>query len=485
MEFGLAQGLSVNGQFDQKINDLRYREQEDRRSKAEAEAKAKLFADDLQYNSSGNEFDSKLVKEYAVNSLKKIGEYQRQNPDLLYNPEKLIVFNQMKRDLKDNEHSRRMVASDTAYRDYLKDMSEVAKNPNQYDTDAYQGVQGQWQNYLKYGNQDGEEAAKAQGKKAFLYSKPQDFVDLNEIHRKSADSFNPNQIQYINNGRDRAYNLTVNPKDIRNEAITLYNAHKRQYDVQYGKQGINPIDGIVASMKPYIKNEYYIGEKNRLADEMALAAYKQRLKDASDSRAAGSNVDPYKAVVIDSNYQKADPEDLAKTFGTNVPYYYRDNSGKLVNGQGDDFHYDGDIFDKEYKKDAKGNVLPYKKDGIKTTPGFVYKGLDWGRDQGFLKKSYGVFGDLEVKPEFKDRVEIVETPPNSKGETEKIVKLKAYNNVNANSPDYAGKFNSRVATTKQRNEIGIDDNFLDQMIYQDRNGNQFIKDLEGNPIPYK
>lgn len=481
MEFGLANGLAQSGQYDQKINDLRYHEQEDRRAKAEAEAKAKMFADDVSYQNAMNEHDAPIVRNIMSKATVDLGKWKRDNPDWSYNPEKRAIYKSKLNYFKDNPELHRGMASDDGFRKLNADLAEVAKNPNQHDTEAYLDIQNrQRQNYLLYGNQDGEEAAKTQGKKSFVYIKPQDFVDLNEIHRKSADSFNPNKIEYINNGRDGAYNLTVDPRDIHNEAVTLYNAHKRQYDVQYGKQGIDPIKGIEASMNPYIKNEYHIGEKNRLADEMALASYKQRLKDASDAKASGSNVDPYKAVVIDSNYQKADPEDLAKTYGTNVPYYYRDAGGKLVKGQGDDFHYDGDIFDANYRKDGK-----YKKDGIKTTPGFVYKGLDWGSDQGFLKKPYGIFGDLEVKPEFKDRVEIVETPPNSKGETEKIVKIKAHNNVNANSPDYAGKFNSRVATTKQRNEIGIDDNFLDQTIYQDKVGNKFIKDQSGNPIPYK
>lgn len=485
MEFGGINGLAVSGQYDQRINDLRVHEQEDARAKQIAENRAKMFADDLDYKNASNEYDAPLIKRFATDQIKKIGEYYRQNPDVMYNPEKLAALNVMKRELKDNNSLNRGLASDSAYRDYLKDLGEVAKNPGAHDAEAYQDIQRQWRNYTQFGNQDGEEAAKTQGAKSFLYTKPKDFVDLNEVHRKSGDSMNPNSIEYLNNGRDGAYRTFVADKDLTNEAALLYQQNKRQYDVQFTNKGIEPIGAIRSALIPYIKGEYHIGDKNRLGEEMALAAYKQHLKDAGDKAAAGFQVNPYRAVVMDKDYTKADPEDLAKTFGTNVPYFYYNADGKLAKGQGDDFHYDGDIFDKDFKKNAAGKVIPYQKTGVKTTPGFVYKTLDWGGENNFLKKAYGVFGDYEVKPEYKDKVEIIETPPDKSGKSEKVLKVKAFNNVNANSPDYEGKFNSRIATTKQRNEIGISGDMLEQTIYEDQAGNRFLKDASGNTIPYR
>lgn len=479
-DIGLISGLSQNLGYDQRINDLRTREQLDRQAREEAIARAKLYADDNKYNNAMNAFDNAKVKEYATGVLKNISRYTRENPDWEWNNEKRAVVSQMRDSLKNNEHLIRGMSVDNQKAELLKDMQEAAKNPQFHDIEALQNEYKKFDNYEKTGHFEGKVG---EGIVPPTYMKPRPFEDLNEVYRKEASPLQADKYMTVKNGRDGAYRTYVSDEALRPVAEAIYNNHKRQHDVYYTQKGIDPIKAIMESLRPYVKTDFHIGEKNRLGEQMALEDYKAKLKAAYAAKERGQQVDPYNDVIIKSNYAQPNPEDLAYVFGTAVPHYYKDANGKLIKNQGDDFHYNGDIFDKEYKTDDKGNVLPYRKSGIKTMPGFFYKDLEWGDDNGFLKKSHGLFGDLEVKPEFKDQVKIVTTPPDKDGKSQKVLAVNAFREVNANSPEYRGKFNKLFATSKQRDELGLEGEGED--IYKDDNGNLFVKDSAGNPIPYK
>jgi glycosyltransferase involved in cell wall biosynthesis len=63
-------------------------------------------------------------------------------------------------------------------------MAELASkyklHPAMYDSGAYQELLKQKENYIKFGNQNGEEASKTEGFRAFVYDKPEDFVNISE-----------------------------------------------------------------------------------------------------------------------------------------------------------------------------------------------------------------------------------------------------------------------------------------------------------------
>jgi len=179
-EYGTNLGLAVDLQYDQRINDLRYQEEAMRRAEAMGAAKSKLFSDDLEFQTAANSFDNPIIKNKAKETIAKIGAFVRENPDWETNVNKRSQLNLLKRELKDNPDLIRGVASDNNYKQYVADLQEVAKNPNQHDSDAYNAIGEQWNNYLKFGNQNGEEAAKTEGPKAFLYSKPKDYIDVNK-----------------------------------------------------------------------------------------------------------------------------------------------------------------------------------------------------------------------------------------------------------------------------------------------------------------
>ncbi len=474
-EFGLLEGLSADMGYDKRINDLRYHEQQNQRALAENSAKQAIFADDLQYQNAANAHDHKIIQDYAQNKIKEIGSFVAHNPDWETNLDKRIQLDAMKKSLKDNEHVIRGVASDTAYKNYLNDLKEVSKNPNSHDTEAYQDIANQWNNYLQHGNQDGAEAAAKEGKKAFLYTKPQDFIDKNDTFKKVGSAMQANGIQYLNNGRDGAYQTYAKDDELKNEALAIYTSHKRQFDQEYTKKGLDPLKEIANSIRPYVKTDFKIGEKNKLGEEMALAKYKHGLDNAISTGAS-----PYKISILNTDYAKPPAEDLASTFGSRIAHTLpAGKDGKPIDNTGDIFNYDGDIHDKGYRKDGK-----YQKNGIKTVHGYVYKPLDFGKDVGYTKDPWG-FGTDEVLPEYKDVVSIVDSPMDKDGKTQKMLKIKTTADVNANDPSYQGKWDKNISTTKQREAYGINESQVNTQVYEDEAGNKFVLDGNGNPVPYK
>lgn len=463
-EFGQVLGDAVDFQADARINDL-YRQQEGlARKKSQLEAEAKMFADDVRYQNAMNPFDHKIVKERAQKDIYALGEWQRQNPNWKIDPTLRAEYQNRVDNIKSNEDSIRGMASDSNYKAYANDLQEVAKNPQFHNKRAYDEIGKQWQNYTQYGNQNGLEAAQKEGYKPFVYMKPKDFVDLNEVYRKHGDSIQANSIEYLKNGRDGAYRTYASEGDLRKNAEAIYLQNKDQLDQEYTEKGIDPIKEIMGNLNSYVKTTIDIGDKNRLGEEMALAKYKHSL----DQALANPNVSPYKVTILDTGYARPPAQDLADVFGSNVKHYLpAGKDGKPIDNTGDVFHYDGDIFDMGYKPDGK-----YKKTGIKTATGYVIKPLTFGKEVGYTYDPWG-FGEHEVKPEYKGKVSIIDSPVDKEGNSVKVLKIKTQTDVNANDPSYQGKWDKQILTTKQREGVGTSESPLSEGVYKDSVGNLF------------
>src|SRR3990172_11835747 len=100
LEFGLLKGASVVVPYDQMVND-QYRHYQIQRQRAiEQENKAKLFADDFDYNNAVNTFDNPLIKDYARKQISAIGTFVRDNPGWERDVSKRIQYKSMIRELK-------------------------------------------------------------------------------------------------------------------------------------------------------------------------------------------------------------------------------------------------------------------------------------------------------------------------------------------------------------------------------------------------
>lgn len=168
LEFGMRQGLAFDMQWDQRINDLRYQEQAKKQATISAKADAKMYADDMQYATPMNEFDSPKVKAHAQFQIKRLGQYANQNPDWETNVAKRGEYSQIVNELKNGADYKRGVQSDTAWAEAQKDMAD----PKNSDRD-FTAVKEEWANYVRTGNQLGEGSAKTEGAKQFVYKTPE------------------------------------------------------------------------------------------------------------------------------------------------------------------------------------------------------------------------------------------------------------------------------------------------------------------------
>ena len=102
MEIGGIRGLTVDANYDERINDLYRADEMNRRTQAMNESKAKMFADDMEFNNAMNQFDNPRIKDYAKKTISEIGKFVSENPDWSTNVNKRMWINMKKKELKDN-----------------------------------------------------------------------------------------------------------------------------------------------------------------------------------------------------------------------------------------------------------------------------------------------------------------------------------------------------------------------------------------------
>lgn len=369
-EFGLLKGLSQDLGYDQRVNDLRWHEQQDQRALAENEAKTALFAQDLDYQNAANAFDSPIIKFEAKAKINEIGKFVRENPDWTYNVDKRLMLNQMKKDLRDNESLKRGLASDNSYKSYLGDLQEVAKNPNMHDTEAYNDISRQWNNYLQYGNQNGLEAAQKEGKKAFIYQKPQDFVDLPQTLLKAGNSVKDYEVKKGKNIGE----YWTEPKAEQVNAIknSIYQQHGRQIMVEAKKLGLKTqaeIDKWVGdNIAAGFNKHYSIGDANAAFNNaMRLKEFNQK---EGKIKPITQSYTPFDNLIDPNNPAGTIPVDLARKIWSDKPnIQVIGNNGVKADLTGLDMNYDGRFV---------------KKNGIPMLLGYVKVPLAVAKQKGII-----------------------------------------------------------------------------------------------------
>lgn len=180
LEFGLRRGLAAKIDWNSRTNDLAMQYQLKKQAETEAAAKAKLYADDFDYNNAINSFDNPVIKEFARNKITEIGGFIRQNPDWETNISKRVQYKNMVKELKDNPDLMRGIQSDAAKREW--DQWRV-KNPELANSPEGKDYEMKWNNYLKTGNQDGVAGNPA----PFMFTPPELFDDekyIQDIYSK-------------------------------------------------------------------------------------------------------------------------------------------------------------------------------------------------------------------------------------------------------------------------------------------------------------
>ena len=208
LEFGLRLGLASDMQYDKRIQDLRYNEEANRRAKNDAEAKAKVFADDFNYTNAMNTHDNPLVKQAAQFQIKRIGSFVNNNPDWQTNVQKRAEYQQLLRELKDNPDLNRGLSTDKEFELMNKYMGDP-KNAEITNSPEFETVKRQRNNYLQFGNQYANSADQVDsfgGKKAFVFQSPEAKVSTADALIKYAASAEHDEFGYYGTG---GYKKTV------------------------------------------------------------------------------------------------------------------------------------------------------------------------------------------------------------------------------------------------------------------------------------
>lgn len=429
----MSRGLAQDFGFDQAVNDLRYNQQLKKQATQLAEQQAKLFADDFQYNNAMNSFDNPRVKALAQNKIKEIGKFVNENPDWKTNITKRTMYSNMVHDLKDNPELNRGLISDKNFQEFQKDMAEKIKNPGLYDAEAYDSIKSQWDNYNRFGNQFGEEAAKKEGIRPFQYQAPLDFVDLAKVGLDYGNKFNDFTHKKIKGGLG-AYEEVPKEESLNAVTIDLYKRHERQLNKEAQKFGVNPIE--------YAKNLISAGIKKKTDDGdwgalIAMGKWREE-KNGQKVPIEGSHTKD----ITKSVQSVVNGAVLKDSYGTNMPTLITSDDGKkTIDLTGIDFDYTGLNRYKDGKvPTVKGNE-PLMKDFqiVKRIP------ISQAQELGILSNNF--IGDDEISPEWKKKAKL-ETVTNKSGEEKEYVSIVDFIPVNINTTSFQQAYDQKVSPTK-------------------------------------
>lgn len=463
MEIGLARGLAQDLQYDQRIADLRYQKQEMDRAKAINDAKAKMFSDDMDFQNATNSFDNPRIKEYAKNQIAAIGKFVTENPDWASNVQKRSQLNLMKRELKDNPELQRGMASDEAFKKLNADLAEVAKNPEAHDEEEYNNLLAQRDNYIKYGNQDGEEAAKQVGTKAFVYTKPRDLRDLNKDWAALGNDFRDVKRNPMAGKGRNAFQEYANPDSLKIVANQYYSQNKKQIDREAAKAGLDPIVYTMKGIDGHIKKNTDYGDYN-LSDAMTM----KRLSDKPEE-AKGPTTWDVEIKGKDKGMESGDT--MMKVLGPPAGIKIKDYNGNPVDMTGINFKYTGNH--ERVKVKVMGNDGKYKDAYQKLFEVYTEVPIKVSNELGFTEDPW--FGGVEVSDKFKGKNIDIVTRQNSKGEAVKYARIKTKVPVDVDNEGFRQRYDAENLASKNRQ--GVDQGVLVEYDDQGRMWNAETKQL--------
>tara|TARA_R110000822_G_scaffold305127_1_gene430662 strand:+ start:5765 stop:7201 length:1437 start_codon:yes stop_codon:yes gene_type:complete len=466
MEIGIATGLAQSMDYNNRIADARYQDQQMKRAQAENTAELKAFEDDLDYMNAANSYDYNLIKGEADKTIREIGTIIRDNPDFRYNPDIRRQINEKKKYLKSNQNVIRGMASDESFKRLNDDLAKVAKNPNQYDAGAYQELLAKKQNYLQYGNQDGKEAAEKFGPQAFVYDKPEDFIDLPTTAIEVGNKYRSDKYQQDGNG---GYHQLIDDATLRPLAENLYRQRQRQFQVQNGvKTDEEGIQAAADMIRAGIKLERKFGEPNHA---LIAAQWKRKMEIEDAKGGAGRPIDTYNKMIRDEGSSYPGAENLTKMIGVKPTVKIYDADGNYVKDEsGREFIPIGSYV----RSNDVTRVKPYmNKEGRMTQ---YAKGSNKGVGvihgySVYSKKEMDELGWLD-EPSMKKNIEVSYESGKDK---EPVYKLKTQHVFDPEKNQaYAFKLNNAVGeTSKQIGEMGDVENIPTREIEYDNQGNMF------------
>jgi hypothetical protein len=440
MEIGTASGLAQDFGFDKRINDLRYRQEALKRQQDQNSAKDALFANDMDFQKSSNAYDNPKVADMNRQIVQELGDYVSNNPDWETSVQKRGYIKLLKNKLKDNPEVMRALHSDSNYKQLLGDLQEVAKNPQQHDSEAYQQYLGKWNNYQQYGNQDGPEALKMQGVKPFTYVKPQDFINLPDTLQKAGGSIKDYNVIKPKGGNIGEYYTEPKADQVKALKDAIFQQHGRQIMVEARKLGFTTpeqvdkwvSDGIASGFNKH----YSLGDANAQFDNY-IKSENLRLHKAKAAQEMASNASytPFD-YLTDKNTTagQMNPDDIKKVWGDKPINPVSGNSGARA---------DLSDFPVEYS----GKYV--RKQGMPFMLGKINIPLEIAEQRGLYKEPFGpnLGRTGTITPDFLDKAQIVEGT-DKEGNPMKFVAVNYELPINVRDKVARDKFNAFVLPDK-------------------------------------
>jgi len=443
-EYGLALGLSQDLGYDQRINDL-YKKQEMMRLAHEASnQKAEMFANDLDFTEGGNAFDAPLVKQKAYETINKIGQIARTNPNWESDIAALTQIKMYRKELKSNEHITRAMITNDNFKKLNADMQTAAKDPNQHNIKAYEDELNRYRNYEAYGHPEGKEAAEKEGLKPFLYNKPKDFIDINESFYNIGNKFQDKKTRNIKGGFG-AFEEYANPDALKLVSAQLYSQNKYQIDQAAAKQGMKPLDYVMAGINAHIPKKRDMGDYG-LFKQKYLLDYENKLKGTG-----GEAANTYKTAIVDQMASQVPASAMGRIA--------KDAKTYLIAKDGSQIDFTGLVEPKftgfnfyAHPEEVERKFTNQKHDDGKARLRFAesvsFIPMEVAKDNGIVTGGLGWFSDPEVKDNYKGKAEIVKKTGED-GKVHKAVKLTLHSPFDVNGSANAGMFNTEVMTSKQ------------------------------------
>lgn len=263
-EYGIKQGLAQSFGYDQRVQDMARQNNAMRQAQIYSENKAKLLADDFDYNNAMNAWDNTAVKGFAQNKLKEIGKFMRENPDFESNLEKRVAYKNLTKELKDNKalnEGLQVDANIKAMQGYMND----PKNAPLVQSEDFEPIKRQYENYLKTGSIDGNTA----NRKLFTFTPPEELVDTTPLLSKYAQmtALNGQDKRWLAKGAGTIHQFAtdmdkaaaaegaINDRELGKYLQKEYN----DYTSKLG-ENVKPLtlkQYVVNKMQPYFKGDEY------------------------------------------------------------------------------------------------------------------------------------------------------------------------------------------------------------------------------------
>jgi hypothetical protein len=334
MEVGMRIGLARSFQADQRINDARYHDQEMKRARGEAESKAKAMADDFDFMNAKNAHDNPIIKENAKKHIQTMGKWYNENRGWETDVNKRAEQKMMLKQLNDNPDLHRGNLSDAEHSKMIQYQSDP-KNAELTNSPEFERIKQEWKNYEMYGHQEGEEGLKRDGgKKAFVFSAPDEYFDYREQLRTIGSQLGKTKRSNAETGYSKEW---VDPKKISDEANAYLTGAKAKYlekgwnaltpeirEKTYGnniKQYTEDLirAGITESLTTGIKPTPDRSRNNSSGDDSAWSAFLLDFKRLEPGKIGRSPETPVVAPVDEGKYTGDGPVFIMSSNGVPKP----------------------------------------------------------------------------------------------------------------------------------------------------------------------